>query len=94
MVSHSSGIGLETAKHLFSKGAKVYFSARSEAKANTTKEYIFSESPNVAKENLLWLQLDMLDIQNILAVVDEIKLKERKVDILSTCLHLNPFLTR
>lgn len=78
----SSGIGLHTVKHLASKGAKVYFTARSESKAQYAREYILSNAPGVISENLVWVQLDLSDIKSVLKGADEIRSKEKRIDIL------------
>ncbi|KIN08876.1 hypothetical protein OIDMADRAFT_111517 [Oidiodendron maius Zn] len=49
----NSGIGLQTIKHLAAHGAKVYFTARSEAKANHARDYVLSQNPDASEERLI-----------------------------------------
>ncbi|KAH7176440.1 daunorubicin C-13 ketoreductase [Dactylonectria macrodidyma] len=78
----NSGIGLHTVKHLASKGAKVYFTARSEAKATYTIDYVLSNSPGVSKDRVIWLSMDLGDISSVKHAVEELKEKEQTIDIL------------
>lgn len=83
----SSGIGLHTVKHLASKGAKVYFTARSQAKAQYAREYVLSNAAGVDSENLVWVQLDLSDIKSVLQGANEIRSKEKRIDILGQLQH-------
>ncbi|KAK7427383.1 hypothetical protein QQZ08_006152 [Neonectria magnoliae] len=78
----NAGIGLQTVKHLAMKGAKVYFAARSEAKAAYTTDYVLSQSTDVSKDQLVWLKLDLSDMKSVMHAVDELKAKEQAIDIL------------
>lgn len=80
----SSGIGLHTVKHFVSKGAKVYFTARSEAKAQYTRQFVLSAAPQALSENLIWVSIDLSNVESVLQGANFIKSKEKKVDILGT----------
>lgn len=79
----SSGIGLHTAKHLALHGAKVYFTARSEAKAQHVRDVILAEDPKLPLDRLAWLKMDLMDVRSVLDAAAEVRFKEDKVDILS-----------
>ncbi|KAJ3460697.1 hypothetical protein MRS44_011564 [Fusarium solani] len=78
----NSGIGLHTVKHLASKGAKVYYTARSEAKAKAAREEIRSLAPEIPENLLVWLQLDLGDIGSVLKATAWMRENESKLDIL------------
>ena len=70
-------------KHLISKGAKVYFTARSEAKADFTRDYISAHVPGAALHKLTWIPMDLSDIKSVIKAADAIASKEQRLDILS-----------
>lgn len=78
----SSGIGLHTIKHLAAHGAKVYFTARSKAKADHTIDTIIAEVPTISKDHVVWIQLELSDIPSILKAVEVITAREEKLHIL------------
>ncbi|KAH8663193.1 daunorubicin C-13 ketoreductase [Ilyonectria robusta] len=78
----NAGIGLQTVKHLAMKGAKVYFTARSNAKATYTTDYVLSQSSAVSKDQLVWLKMDLGDIKSVIHAVEELKATEHAIDIL------------
>ncbi|EEU43339.1 uncharacterized protein NECHADRAFT_26779, partial [Fusarium vanettenii 77-13-4] len=78
----NSGIGLHTVKHLASKGAKVYYTARSEAKAKAARQEIRSLAPEIPENLLVWLQLDLGDTGSVLKATAWMKEHESKLDIL------------
>ncbi|KAJ4180000.1 hypothetical protein NW755_012040 [Fusarium falciforme] len=78
----NSGIGLHTVKHLASKGAKVYYTTRSEAKARAAREEIRSLAPEIPENLLVWLQLDLGDIGSVLKATAWMRENESKLDIL------------
>ena len=80
----STGIGLSTVKHLALHGAKVYFTARSEAKATKAKESLLSDNNGLSADKLVWLQLDLSDFNSIIQAAEELAKKEQKLDILGT----------
>ncbi len=67
----SSGIGYETAKYLNQKGYKVYALARRLDKLNTLKEF-----------GINIYQLDITDYKESKRIINEIYLKEGKIDVL------------
>ncbi|PSN59309.1 putative carbonyl reductase [Corynespora cassiicola Philippines] len=78
----NSSIGLAIVRLLAVRGAKVYFTTRSEAKAQKVLESLLSSSPEIKRESLQWLPLDLTDLKSIHAASDELKSRESKVDIL------------
>ncbi|KAH7403567.1 putative carbonyl reductase, partial [Cadophora sp. MPI-SDFR-AT-0126] len=78
----NSGIGLSMVKILALRGAKVYFTARSEEKAEKARADLEVQSPGLDQENIKWLKLDVADLSSITAAADELKTKESKVHIL------------
>ncbi|SCO08747.1 uncharacterized protein FFB20_13108 [Fusarium fujikuroi] len=77
----SSGIGLETVRFLARKGAKVYLTTRSEARARQAKDRLTKDTGIDAK-NLQYLVMDLYDPVSITHAVEELKRKETKVHIL------------
>ncbi|KAF7595635.1 hypothetical protein BBP40_005383 [Aspergillus hancockii] len=78
----NSGIGFATVKFLSLRGAKVYFTTRSEANAQKTLERLRTSNPDIKQENVEWLLLDLSDLRSITTAVKELERKENKVDIL------------
>ncbi|GKT41239.1 putative oxidoreductase TDA3 [Colletotrichum spaethianum] len=78
----NSDIGRETVKLLAWKGAKVYFTTRSEAKAIETRKRIQDAHPEIDTDNLQWIIMDVTDLRSICFVADKLKEKEAKIDIL------------
>ncbi|KAH6719546.1 hypothetical protein BKA61DRAFT_571546 [Leptodontidium sp. MPI-SDFR-AT-0119] len=77
-----TGIGYATIKALVRRGAKVYFTARAESKAQKAKETLLSQAPDVDPENIQWLVMDLCDLKSIDAAALELGKRESKVDIL------------
>ncbi|KAE9365733.1 NAD(P)-binding protein [Stipitochalara longipes BDJ] len=77
----SSGIGLELAKILYSKHAKVYIAARSKPKALSAITSIKTSSPNSAGA-LEFLPLNLADLSTIKSSAEEFLAKEKRLDIL------------
>ena len=71
-------------KHLASKGAKVYFTGRSETKAEKAMSQLKSLVPDLPKDRLVWIKMDLTDMTSVLDAVEQLKMKETKLDILST----------
>lgn len=65
------------------KGAKVYFTTRSEAKALEARKRIQDAYPDIEPDNLQYMTLDVADLRSITSVADKLMEKERKVDVLS-----------
>ncbi|KAF7556260.1 hypothetical protein G7Z17_g1539 [Cylindrodendrum hubeiense] len=78
----NAGIGLQTVKHFAMKGAKVYYTARSEAKSKHTTDYVLSQSTIVSKDKLVWLKMDLSDLKSVMHAVEELKSREQSIDIL------------
>ena len=66
---------------LYAKNAKIYLAARSEEKANQAIEEIKGLSPNSTGE-LVFLKLDLDDLEGIKASAESFLAKETKLDIL------------
>ncbi|KAF6824881.1 short chain dehydrogenase [Colletotrichum musicola] len=78
----SQGIGFATVKYLALRGAKVYFTARSKAKADHARERLRSTHPDINQDLLVWLPLDLSDLKTVRDAAEELASKEDKVDIL------------
>lgn len=79
----SGEIGLVMVKKLALRGAKVYFTTRSESNAQKAREALQTQNPEITEENLKWLLLDLMDLKSISAAADELARTESKIDILS-----------
>ncbi|RFU72323.1 hypothetical protein TARUN_9934 [Trichoderma arundinaceum] len=76
----SSGIGLELAKILYRKNARIYIATRSEEKARKAIQDIQASGTTGGSVEFLPLKLD--DLSSIKASVEEFKAKETKLHIL------------
>ncbi|PMD26405.1 short-chain dehydrogenase [Hyaloscypha hepaticicola] len=77
----NTGIGLELAKILFSKRAKIYIAARSKSKALSAINDIKSAYPS-STGCLEFLPLDLADLSTIKASAQEFLSKEKRLDAL------------
>jgi len=77
----SSGIGIELAKILYSKDAKIYMAARSKPKALSAITAIKTLFPN-SSGTLEFLSLDLADLTTIKSSAQEFLSKEKRLDIL------------
>ncbi|KAI1346209.1 hypothetical protein F5Y01DRAFT_320012 [Xylaria sp. FL0043] len=77
----NTGVGKELAQMLYSKHAKVYIAARSEAKAAAAIEDIKKAEPTSEGE-LVFLKLDLADLTTIKASVEEFLQKEKQLHVL------------
>ncbi|KAI0433045.1 hypothetical protein F5Y09DRAFT_300131 [Xylaria sp. FL1042] len=77
----NTGVGKELAQMLYSKHAKVYIAARSEAKAAAAIEDIKKAEPSSEGE-LVFLKLDLADLTTIKASVQEFLQKEKQLHVL------------
>lgn len=75
----NAGVGYHTALALLRKGAKVYVAARSEDKA---KVAIAKMTGEAGGKQASFLKLDLGDLPAIKKAADELKSKEKQVDIL------------
>jgi len=73
----NSGLGLEAAKILASKGGRVVITARSEAKANAALEAIRAANPSADVDYVL---LDLADADSIRSGADAIQQKCQQID--------------
>lgn len=81
MTGANTGLGKELTKILYSKHAKVYMAARSEAKANAAMDEIRKLYPS-SKGDLVYLQLHLDDLSTIKKSADEFLAKEQRLDVL------------
>ncbi|KAI1261857.1 short-chain dehydrogenase [Xylariaceae sp. FL1019] len=77
----ASGIGYELSRILYNKNARVYIAGRSETKAHNAISEIQETCPK-SNGALLFLQLDLDDLESIKAAVDAFKSKESKLHVL------------
>ncbi|SPO01770.1 related to Oxidoreductase, short-chain dehydrogenase [Cephalotrichum gorgonifer] len=77
----NSGVGLEVARILYSKHAKVYVAARSEEKAKDAIKAIKDSHPD-ANGQLTFLKLDLADLTTISQSANEFLSKENKLHVL------------
>ncbi|KAI1111294.1 short-chain dehydrogenase [Nemania sp. NC0429] len=77
----NTGLGKELTKILYSKHAKVYVAARSEAKAKAAMDEIRGLYP-ASRGDLVHLQLDLNDLSTIKKSVDVFLAQERRLDVL------------
>lgn len=64
------------------QGATVYFTTRSEAKAQETRTILETHNPEINQGKIKWLQLDLSDLKSITSAAEELQRKESKIDIL------------
>ena len=86
MLTHanSSGIGYITAEQLARHGAKVYVAARSEVKAHAAIERIHANNMHVEAGKLLFLPLDLADLDSVSKAAEIYLKQEDRLDILGT----------
>ncbi|TLD16914.1 uncharacterized protein PgNI_02332 [Pyricularia grisea] len=77
----NTGIGMQLARILHSKNAKVYIAARDQAKAEAAAESIKASNPS-STGSLAFLRLDLADLTTIKASVDEFLSKEKQLHVL------------
>jgi len=77
----NTGVGKELAQILYSKNAKVYVAARSKEKAMKAIEAIKIAAPESSGE-LVFLPLDLADLNTIKASANEFLSKEKKLNVL------------
>ncbi|KAF3648021.1 (+)-neomenthol dehydrogenase [Capsicum annuum] len=78
----NKGIGYETCKELVSKGVVVVLTSRYEKKGIEAIERLKKESNTTNNDKILLNQLDVLDPTSISSLVDFIKSKFERLDIL------------
>ncbi|KAI8631156.1 hypothetical protein F5Y19DRAFT_473555 [Xylariaceae sp. FL1651] len=77
----NTGLGKELARMLYSKNAKVYIAARSEAKGLQAIEAIKEAEPNSSGE-LAFIRLDLADLRTVKASAQEFLKRETKLHVL------------
>ncbi|KAI0977226.1 hypothetical protein F4678DRAFT_412208 [Xylaria arbuscula] len=77
----NTGVGKQLAQMLYSKHAKVYIAARSEAKANAAIDEIKSAEPSSEGE-LVFIKLDLADLTTIKASAQEFLQREKQLHVL------------
>ncbi|KAF4421764.1 carbonyl reductase [Fusarium acutatum] len=77
----SLGIGLETVRFLARKGAKVYLTTRSEARARQARDKLTKDA-DINPSNIKYLVMDLYDPVSITHGVEELKRKETRLHIL------------
>ena len=80
--ANSSGIGYSTAEQLARHGAKVYVATRSEAKAHAAIEKIYANNKNIKAGKLMFLPLDLADLDSVAKAVEIFLKQEDRLDIL------------
>ncbi|KAF7289657.1 hypothetical protein HMN09_01328200 [Mycena chlorophos] len=80
----NSGIGYETVKVLFAKGATVYLAARSESKAKEAIARLENEVPatDSGRGKVVFLELDLSDLRSVRKAAEEFMVKETRLDVL------------
>lgn len=80
--ANSSGIGYTTAEQLARHGAKVYVAARSEARAHAAIEKIYANNREVAAGKLIFLPLDLADLDSVAKAAEIFLKQENRLNIL------------
>lgn len=75
----NSGLGLETAKMVAGKGARVIMACRNAQKAQDAASLIRDEAPNAALDIR---QIDLSDLESVNAFADGVLASESKIDLL------------
>ena len=78
----NAGIGYELVKILFLKGAKVYMASRSRAKAEAAIQTISTECKEETKGEILFLELDLGDLESVKKAARMFGEKETRLDVL------------
>lgn len=82
--ANSSGIGYATAEQLACHNAKVYLAARSEAKAHAAIEKIYANNKDVKAGKLIFLPLDLADLDGVAKAAEVFLKQEDRLNILGT----------
>ncbi|KAF2794218.1 putative carbonyl reductase [Melanomma pulvis-pyrius CBS 109.77] len=78
----NSNIGLAIIKFLATRGARVYYTTRSETKSQQVLEELLSKSPDINPDNIKWLTMDFTDLKSIVTAAEKLQKQESSVDIL------------
>ncbi|GAA5928426.1 hypothetical protein JCM10213_005732 [Rhodosporidiobolus nylandii] len=80
----NTGVGYHTARYLLLKNAKVYVASRSEEKGLAAVESLRQEvEEKGANGEVVWLKLDLADLDSVKKAAQEFKAKEKQLDLLS-----------
>lgn len=82
--ANSSGIGYTTTEQLARHGAKVYVAARSEGKAHAAIEKIHANNTKVEAGKLIFLPLDLADLDSVAKAAEIFLKQEDRLDVLGT----------
>lgn len=82
LTSCSKGIGYWTVHRLACCGAKVYLTARNEARATEAIERLKGEGLGPGNGEILWLKLELGDVSGTKAAAEEFLRTENRLDIL------------
>ncbi len=69
-------------KELACHGAKVYLASRNKAKAQAAIKTLHLENPGITRGSLLWLPLDLADLDNVKRAAETLINGESRLDIL------------
>jgi len=78
----NAGIGYAVTSQLASHGVKVYLACRSETKAQAAIDQLYSENPKIEKGNLIYLPLDLADLNSVAKAAQTYMASEETLDIL------------
>ncbi len=82
--ANSSGIGYTTTEQLARHGAKLYVAARSEGKAHAAIEKIHANNKKVEAGKLIFLPLDLADLDSVAKAAEIFLKQEDRLDVLGT----------
>jgi NAD(P)-dependent dehydrogenase (short-subunit alcohol dehydrogenase family) len=82
LTKESAGIGYATSIELAQHGAKVYLACRSEAKAYAAIEQMHAEGSKIRAGKLVWLPLDLMDLDSVVTAAETFMRQEERLDIL------------
>ena len=60
----------------------MYLAARNEANAQAAIEQLYSDNPTVNKGSLVWLPLDLADLESVKMAAETVLKQESRLDIL------------
>ena len=85
----SSGIGYATVVQLARHGAKIYVAARTEKRALVAIEKLYRDNPSVKKGSVVWLPLELGDLDQVRTAAKAFLKKEERLDILGEHPHMS-----
>ncbi|KAJ3178636.1 hypothetical protein HDU87_003459 [Geranomyces variabilis] len=75
----NTGIGYITCLHLAEKNARVYMASRTKSRAEAAIEKIKAQNP---KAEVVWLDMDLMDLATVKRAAETFLAKEKRLDIL------------